>query len=72
MEKQVLQSIAGIEIYPLISLAIFLAFFLGLLVFVLLTSRQHLQAMSHLPLHPGPDTTPDETLQYHLNHDVLC
>ncbi|WP_139922851.1 hypothetical protein [Hymenobacter sp. DG01] len=72
MEKKVLQSIAGIELYPLISLAIFFLFFLGLLVYVLLTSRQHLQAMSQLPLGAPEDATPDQTLEYHLNHDVLC
>ncbi|GAB2781321.1 cbb3-type cytochrome oxidase subunit 3 [Hymenobacter luteus] len=73
MEKKVLQSIAGIELYPLISLAIFFLFFLGLLVYVLLTSRQHLQAMSELPLAAAPEeATPDQTLEYHLNHDVLC
>ena len=72
MEKKVLQSIAGIEIYPLISLAIFFFFFLGLLAYVLLTNRQHLQAMSHLPLGPEAEPTPDELLQSHLNHDVLC
>ncbi|RPD48315.1 hypothetical protein DNI29_06715 [Hymenobacter sediminis] len=73
MEKKVLQSIAGIEIYPLISLAIFFLFFLGLLVYVLKTNRQHLHAMSHLPLGQEEDTTTaNATLLYHLNHDVLC
>ncbi|MET4108321.1 hypothetical protein [Hymenobacter sp. UYP22] len=72
MEKKVLQSIAGIEIYPLISLAIFFFFFLGLLVYVLKTNRQHLHAMSHLPLLSEDETTSNETLSYHLKHDVLC
>lgn len=71
MEKKVLQSIAGIEIYPLVSLAIFLLFFLGLLVYVMLTNRQHLQTMSHLPLLTEKEST-TETIQYHLNHDVIC
>ena len=34
MYKNVLQAIAGIEIYPMISFAIFFLFFLGLLVYV--------------------------------------
>ncbi|MDF7811581.1 hypothetical protein [Hymenobacter sp. YC55] len=71
MEKKVLQSIAGIEIYPLVSLAIFLLFFLGLLVYVVLTKRHHLDAMSQLPLRNDEEST-NETIQYHLNHDVIC
>jgi|GEM_PF-76757 len=72
MEKKVLQSIAGIEIYPLISLSIFLLFFLGLLVYVWCTNRQHLQAMSYLPLRPDEENASNETIQYHFNHDVIC
>lgn len=71
MEKKVLQSIAGIEIYPLVSLAIFLLFFLGLLVYVWRTKRQHVQMMSYLPLLTNEEST-NETIQYHLNHDVIC
>ncbi|UOQ51143.1 hypothetical protein [Hymenobacter cellulosivorans] len=68
MHKNVLQSIAGIEIYPLISLAIFFLFFLGLLAYVVLANRRHITTMSQLPL--AADTY-DETL-YSLNPDVLC
>ena len=50
MEKNVLQSITGIAIYPLISFAIFFLFFLALLVYVLVVNRQHIHAMSMLPL----------------------
>ncbi|MBT9395003.1 hypothetical protein KLP40_17690 [Hymenobacter sp. NST-14] len=50
MDKNVLQHIAGIELYPLISLAIFFLFFLGLLAYVLLADRRHLGRMSELPL----------------------
>ncbi|GAB2865569.1 hypothetical protein [Hymenobacter ruber] len=67
MDKNVLQSIAGVEIYPLISLGIFVLFFLGLLVYVLLSSRQHLRTMSELPL-----LDDEATIQSSLNHDVLC
>ena len=50
MEKNVLQSITGIAIYPLISFAIFFLFFVALLVYVLVVNRQHIHAMSLLPL----------------------
>ena len=67
MDKNVLQSIAGIEIYPLISLGIFGLFFLGLLVYVLLSSSAHLHAMSQLPLRS------DETsLKDLLESDPIC
>lgn len=67
MDKKVLQSIAGVEIYPLISLAIFFLFFVGLLVYVVVANRQHLHSMSQLPL-----LQDDETPESALGHDVLC
>ena len=53
MEKNVLQSITGITIYPLISFAIFFLFFIALLLYVLVVNRQHISAMSQLPLLDG-------------------
>ena len=50
MYKNVLQSIAGIDIYPVISFIIFFAFFLGLLLYVVLSDKKHFAAMSELPL----------------------
>jgi len=45
-----LESIAGIEIYPLISLVIFFVFFLALLVFVVKLSKKYVKIMESLPL----------------------
>lgn len=67
MEKNVLQSIAGIELYPLVSFAIFFLFFLGLLLYVVRANRQHLREMSEMPLRAD-----DEILQPALGPDVLC
>ncbi|OGX86756.1 hypothetical protein BEN47_12275 [Hymenobacter lapidarius] len=50
MYKEVLQSITGIAIYPLISFVIFFLFFVALLVYVLVVNRQHISTMSMLPL----------------------
>ncbi|MBK0402726.1 hypothetical protein I5M27_06995 [Adhaeribacter sp. BT258] len=50
MYKNVLQSITGIEIFPLISFVIFFVFFLGLLLYVVLSDKNHLATMSELPL----------------------
>jgi hypothetical protein len=68
MEKNVLQSIAGITIYPLISFGIFFLFFTALLVYVLVANKQHLHTMSQLPL----ASDDEETLKSTLNHDILC
>ena len=50
MYKNVLQSITGIDIYPVISFVIFFAFFIGLLLYVVLSDKKHLTAMAELPL----------------------
>ena len=67
MEKNVLQSISGIAVYPLISFSIFFLFFIGLLGYVLVVNRQHLRTMSELPL-----LDDEETIKANLNHDILC
>jgi hypothetical protein len=50
MYKNILQSIAGIEIYPLISFAIFFGFFLCLILYVILADKNMMKNMSELPL----------------------
>ena len=67
MEKNVLQSIAGIEIYPLISFGIFFLFFLALLIYVVRANRQHLHSMSTMPL-----LDDEETVKSHLETDAPC
>lgn len=47
--KQYLESIDGIEIYPIISLLIFFTFFVGLFWWVFTTSKQQTKEMSELP-----------------------
>ena len=48
-----LDSIAGINIYPLISLVIFVSFFVGLLWYVFRMSRQEVDEMKAVPLDDG-------------------
>jgi hypothetical protein len=55
MYKNIMQSIAGIEIYPLISFGIFFVFFLCLLAYVVFSDKNHLSQMSQLPLHTDED-----------------
>ena len=53
---QHLESIAGIEIYPLISLGIFFAFFVSLLIFVVKISKKYVNIMESLPLENDNDS----------------
>lgn len=50
MYKNVLEGITGIDIYPVISFVIFFAFFLGLLLYVVLSDKNHFKAMAGMPL----------------------
>ncbi len=47
--KQYLETIDGIEIYPIISLIIFFSFFIGLFWWVFTTSKEQTKAMKDLP-----------------------
>jgi len=45
-----LESIAGISIYPMISLLIFFLFFLLLTVYLFKANKQHISEMKNIPL----------------------
>ncbi|HYE73641.1 MAG TPA: hypothetical protein VEF04_09925 [Blastocatellia bacterium] len=53
MYKNVLQAIQNIEIYPIISLVIFVLFFGAMLVWAFRTNKDYLKAMANLPLETG-------------------
>jgi len=48
--KHHMENIAGIEIYPLISLSIFFLFFVILLAYVARMSKERIQVMESMPL----------------------
>jgi cbb3-type cytochrome oxidase subunit 3 len=50
MYKEALRSIEGIQIYPIISLAIFGLFFIGLIIWVLNADKKYIEEMSNLPI----------------------
>lgn len=50
MYKDVLRTIAGIEIFPMLSLVVFLAVFVVMLVWVIRLDRRRLEQNAHLPL----------------------
>ncbi len=50
MYKEILRSIENVEIYPIISLIIFVLFFAGVFVWVVTTPKAHIKHMENLPL----------------------
>lgn len=50
MYKNVLENILGIEIYPVISLMVFVLFFIVLIIWTVKVNKNYLNKMSLLPL----------------------
>jgi len=64
MYKDILRAIVGIEIFPVLSLVIFLSVFLVMLVWVLRMDRRTLARHADLPLHDDvPPTRDRQALQ---------
>lgn len=64
MYKEVLRAIVGIEVFPILSLLIFVTVFIVMLVWVLRLDRGRLAQYAHLPLEDGdatPASRPDAT-----------
>lgn len=51
-----MESITGIEIYPMISLLIFFIFFVTLFYWVFTAKKEYINKVSHLPLDNQNDT----------------
>lgn len=50
-----LSEISNVEIYPLISLLIFVLFFTGLIVYVIKSDKNYIKKMSDMPLENSDD-----------------
>lgn len=48
--KHHLETISGIEIYPLVSFIIFFVFFIGLTIYVIKADKNRMKDMANLPL----------------------
>lgn len=48
--KHNMETIVGIEIFPIISILIFFSFFVGLIIYVIRMKRSHVKTMEALPL----------------------
>ena len=60
MFTEYLKGIEGVATYPLVSLAIFLPFFIGVVYLVMRMKKSDLDRMSRLPLDHQPDETDHE------------
>lgn len=63
MYKDILRSIGGIDVFPVISLLIFVIFFTVMLVWTMRIDRRRLAQLSALPLEGAPDKTCSECEQ---------
>lgn len=57
MYKEILRSIENIEIYPIISLIIFVVFFVGMFIWVVRVPKSYVDHMKSLPMDEH-DSTP--------------
>ena len=63
MYKELLQSIEGIEIYPIISLLIFIAFFIGVVIWIVRMDKKYVKEMESLPLQNDGDINKQMNLE---------
>ncbi len=63
MYKDVLQAMAGVEIFPIISLLLFVAAFLGVVVYVVRMDRTEVRRCSRLPLDSEDGTIRESLLE---------
>lgn len=50
LARNVLEGVAGLEIFPIIGIVIFMAFFFGLIVYVVRMSKEDIEDFSKMPL----------------------
>lgn len=60
--KEVLRSLEGVDLFPIISIVIFMAFFLGLLIYVIRLDKQRVQYMAELPTELNQEVEPMQTI----------
>ena len=60
MYKEVLRSIEDIETMPLISLVVFMLFFIGMFIWVVTVDKKYIEHMEALPLKDEKATAKDQ------------
>ena len=72
MIQNVLSDLGGVGIYGIISICLFFAFFVGMLLWAALLKQPYLNSMRHLPLDGGEAATPvrpEETSNPGAHHE---
>lgn len=64
MIRATLESAAGMGIYPIISLAIFFSFFMGMLVWVVITRKQQISDWANLPLNEAEEIDNNKSTKF--------
>lgn len=62
MEKEVLQNIMGVEIFPVISLILFMLFFFLILGWIFSLKKQYITEMENIPLEDNNYSESEENL----------
>jgi hypothetical protein len=62
MEHKIISAMQNINVYGVVSICIFFAFFTGMLVWAFLQKKNHLNKMGSLPLDAG-ETNSDENIK---------
>ena len=57
MYKEVLRSMENVEIFPIISLVIFVLFFIGMAIWALKVPKDYIEHMSSLPMDDDKELT---------------
>lgn len=63
MFKYYFEQVENVEVWPIISLVIFLTFFVGLLIWVVKVDKKYIKEMSDLPMDDATENTKN-TLDY--------
>jgi hypothetical protein len=61
MIRDVLQSLEGIELYPIISLIIFVSFFVSLIIWMIKVDKKYIKKMKNLPLEKEDESENNNT-----------
>ena len=65
MYKEILQSIEGISIYPIISLIVFVLFFAIILIWMFKVDKNYIKKMENLPLEKDEENNFNNTGDLH-------
>lgn len=51
MFKHYFEQVSGVDIWPLISLAVFFIFFIGMIIWIIRANKDEMKDISEMPLH---------------------